>query len=455
MTAPTRWTQTDELNLTADRTILRKLKERGEEPSAWLLAEYEELTARRKQAKPRRRKGEGGIYQRADGLWCTAVELPEGLDGKRRRKVICRKDKGAVITEMRKVQADLAKHGDLASSSTTVEKWMTHWLDDIAPRKIRPKTLAGYRTVVTGYIVPILGKKRLDKLTAQDIRKLHTTIQATPKDPELRGQTDLPPGTVMLSSTYALLAHNTLSAALKVALREGKILANPCEMVDRPRKRVTEQKALDVPEAVKLLSHLAKMLDGEDRQDKQDGALWATYLLTGARRGEILGLEADRVTDTLDLSWQLQRITDISKAPADWEYRHLRSTLYLTRPKSSAGWRIIPLVEPLRAILKAQIGRQKDGLIFTRNDLPWDPDGATEAWSAVLAEAGLPTDVVLHGARHTTVDLLYEAGVPEAVISEIVGHSSRAVTRGYRSRGNTKQLEAALNKVSALLAPKE
>ena len=449
-----KWTQEDERNFIADRTVLKKLQDRGEEPSQWLADEYAELMARRKEAKRRRPKGESAIYQRADGLWCTSVELPE-IDGKRRRKVVCRKDKGAVTTEMRKIRDDLAKHGNIATSSITVAKWMDHWMEDIAPQKIRPKTLAGYRTVVNGYIIPLLGKKRLDKLTAEDIRKLHTVMQNTPKDPELRDGRELPAGTVMLSSTYALLAHNALSAALKVALREGKITANPCEMVDRPRRRVTEQKALDVPEAVKLLSHLAKMLDGDDGQDKQDGALWATYLLTGARRGEILGLEADRVTETLDLSWQLQRITDISKAPADWEYRHLRSTLYLSRPKSSAGWRIIPLVEPLRAILKRQISDQRDGLIFTRNGLPWDPDGATKAWSAVLAEAGLPGDVVLHGSRHTTVDLLYEAGVPEAVISEIVGHSSRAVTRGYRSRGNTKQLEAALNKVSELLAAKE
>lgn len=449
----TKWTQEDERNLVADRTVLKKLKERGEEPSAWLVAEFEELTERRKASKPRRPKGESAIYQRADGLWCTSVELPD-IDGKRRRKVVCRKDKAAVVTEMRKIKAELEKHGDLASSSTTVAKWMAHWMDNIAPQKIRPKTLAGYRTVVNGYIIPTLGRTRLDKLTAQDIRKLHAAIQATPKDPELRGEKDLPPGTVMLSSTYALLAHNTLSAALKVALREGKITANPCDMVDRPSKRVTEQKALDVTEAIKLLQHLATKLDGDDEQSKQDAALWATYILTGARRGEILGLEADRVGDVLDLSWQLQRITDISKVPADWEYRPLGGTLYLTRPKSRAGWRIIPLVEPLRTTLRALIGKQKDGLIFTRKGKPWDPDAATKAWSAVLKEAGLPTDVVLHGSRHTTVDLLYEAGVPEAVISEIVGHSSRAVTRGYKSRGNTKQLEAAMTKMSELLAGK-
>ena len=389
-----------------------------------------------------RGKGEGSVYKRAsDGMWCVSVELPS-VDGRRRRKVIARKDKAAVMTELRKTQRELAKHGDLATSSTTVDKWMRHWLDDIAPLSIRPKTLAGYKTVVDGYIVPLLGKKRLEKLTAADVRHLHTVMQSTPKDAALRGKTDLPPDTVMLSSTYTLLAHNALSAALKVALREGKITANPCDLVDRPRKRVTAQKALDVDQAIRLLQHLAT---------RKDGPLWATYLLTGARRGEILGLEADRVGDELDLSWQLQRITDISKAPADWEHRELGGTLYLTRPKSSAGWRVVPLVEPLRSILRLQIGDQQQGLVFTRNGRPWDPDRATKEWANVLAEAGLPDDVVLHGSRHTVVDLLYEAGVPEAIIQEIVGHSSRAVTRGYRSRGNSKQLKAAMNKMSGLL----
>lgn len=389
-----------------------------------------------------RGKGENAIYERADGMWCISIELPVGLDGKRRRKVVCRKDKKKALAERDKQKLLLSKNGDLVTSSVTVEKWMNHWMDDIAPLKIRPKTLAGYRTVVNGYIIPLLGKKRLEKLTPQDIRKLHKTMQATPKDPTLRGMRIIPAGTELLSSTYALLAHNALSAALKVALREGKIAVNPCDLVDRPHKRVMEQKALDVPQAVKLLQYLAT---------RKDGPLWATYILTGARRGEILGLEADRVTDHLDLSWQLQRITDITKAPADWEYRELGGTLYLTRPKSKAGWRIIPLVEPLRSILKLQIGNQKDGLVFTRNDRPWDPDRATKEWNALLVEAGLPTDVVLHGTRHTTVDLLYEAGVPEAVISEIVGHSSRAVTRGYKSRGNSKQLADAMGKMSELL----
>jgi len=438
---PERWTAEDERNLVADRLVLKKLEARGEEPSQWLLDEFNDLTRRKKLAKQRRPKGEGGVYQRADGMWCASLELPS-TDGKRRRKVIARRDKGAVVAELRAAKKELEKHGNIATNSITVGKWMAHWLDDIAPQKIRPKTLAGYRTVVDGYIIPLLGKKRLDKLTAEDVRTLHKVMQNTPKDPKLRGQKNLPEGTVMLSSTYALLAHNSLSTALKVAHREGKIPVNVCELVDRPRARVTRQKALTLEEAVRLLQHLAT---------RADGPLWATYLLTGARRGEILGLEAERVTDELDLSWQLQRITDISKVPADWEYRELGGTLYLTRPKSNAGWRVIPLVEPLKSILKLQMGDQREGLVFTRNDKPWDPDRATKEWNKLLAEAGLPTDVVLHGARHTFIDLLFDAGVHEAITQEIAGHSKVAMTRKYRSKGNSPQLTSAMSSLSRLL----
>jgi len=443
MPAP-KWTAEDERNYTADRTVLKKLADRGEEPSQWLADEYKELSERRKQAKRRRPKGEGAVYQRGDGMWCVSVELPEGLDGKRRRKVICRKDKGKVIEELRAAKKELEKLGNLETSGVRLDKWAEHWLDRIAPKEIKPRTLAGYKTVISGYVLPVLGRKTLGKISAQDVRRLHDVMAATPKDPKLRDGRELDEGTVMLSSTYVLLAHNALSVMLGAAMNEGKISANPCDMVSRPRKRKLEQQALTLDQSIQLLAHLAT---------REDRALWATYLLTGSRRGEIIGLERDRVTDVLDLSWQTQRITDITKAPDDFEYRQIKSTLYLTRPKSSSGWRIIPLVDPLKSILELHLQTAPDGLIFREDGRPWDPDRVTKAWKQLMRDAGLPEDVVLHGARHTTVDLLYAAGVPEDIIQAIVGHSTRAMTRSYRTRTDAGRLRAGMEALSALLRP--
>lgn len=390
-----------------------------------------------------RGKGEGSIYKRAsDGLWCVRIELPPGPGGKRRQKVVCRKVKAEAQAEMDKLKADLRKLGNLPTSSLTLEKWLRRWIDDIAPGEIRPKSYASYKSTVDGWLIPLLGRHKIDTLSADHVREMFKAIQSTPKSQKLRGEKDIPEGTVMVGPDTAIKAHAVLSSALKTAMREGKATRNVCEMVDPPRKAKVEQGALNVEQAIELMAHLA---------GREDGALWATYLLTGARRGEILGLEADRVTDTLDLSWQLLRITDMSKAPADYEHRHLTGTLYLTRPKSSSGWRIIPLVEPLRSILALHMQGRGDGLVFTRNGNPWDPDAATDAWANLLIEAGLPSNVVLHGARHTAVELLDAAGVDWDTIKDIVGHSTKKMSQAYRSKPDLKRLGGALEQMSKML----
>lgn len=47
-------------------------------------------------ARKRRGRREGGIYQRADGLWVASVSLGYSPTGKRRRKVVYGKTKAEV-----------------------------------------------------------------------------------------------------------------------------------------------------------------------------------------------------------------------------------------------------------------------------------------------------------------------------------------------------------------------
>ncbi len=54
-----------------------------------------------------------------------------------------------------------------------------------------------------------------------------------------------------------------------------------------------------------------------------------------------------------------------------------------------------------------------------RNDL--------RRWKALLRTAGA-RDVRLHDARHTTITLLAQAGVPRGIIATIVGHDDPAFT---------------------------
>lgn len=400
-----------------------------------------------------RGKGEGALFKDGRGLWTVAIELPPAANGDRRRKVIRSKDKAVALKKLQAVmKARDEAGGDLRTGDVSLEVWMTEWFENIAMPRIRPKTASTYRSLINREIIPTLGTRKLGKLTPADVRKLHASIAA-------KG----------LSTTTALQAHRILASALTAAHREGRVTRNVATLTDAPRKAVPKLEALSVAEAIKVL---------EVASTDPLGSLWAAVLLTGARQGELLGLEVDRVTDEIDLSWQLQRITwqhgckadecgrkrgsdcpqRTISAPANFQARPIVGGLWWTRPKSKAGWRIIPLVDPLKAIIEQRIAvaalrPNPHGLVWTMPDgSPIDPRQEALMWDDLLKRAGV-TDVRLHDGRHTTVDLLLEAGVPIDIIMEIVGHSSRAMTMNYKKRGNRKRLTEAMTSLSALITP--
>lgn len=413
------------------------------------------------------RHAEGGKpYRNAKGLWVVSIELPNptGRPEDRRRKYVTSKNKTEVLRKRDTIREQLKRAGDIPTASMTVRDWNDYWLREIATKTRRPKTVQSYRSIITNHINPIIGGTRLDKLTPTQIRKVVSVMEEKQ------------------SSTYARNAHAVMSASFKDAERDGRLARNPVELVQAPRKAATNLTALTLDDALQLM--------GTFRDDNPDSYMWATFLLTGARRGEVLGLEWDRVhldtTPHIDLSWQLQRLQwrhgcgpERAKGkaalcghklaglcpkkklnlPADHEARHLTNGMYLTRPKSRAGYRIIPLVEPLYGILarwKTQAPDNPWGLLFTRHDgtgdlVPIDPDVVTKMWPAALKAAGIDKDVRVHGLRHTAVDFLYEAGVDEEVISMVVGHSNRAVTRGYKSKQRTDRAVEGMKRLSTLL----
>ena len=397
----------------------------------------------------KRAKGEGTIYKRvSDGYWCASVELPSP-DGKRRRKVITAKTEAAVRAKLTTTSRELLKHGDLPTNSTTLASWLDVWFQNIASKKNRPKTLSFYRTMVEQYIKPAIGRVPLAKLTPDHVRQLAAYIAE-------KG----------LSTTTAKGAHRTLSVALKYAEKEGRVTKNVAALTDAPRLAVNNLKALTAQQGMTVLL---------SAETDHYASLWAAVLLTGARQGELLGMELDRVTDVLDLSWQLQRVpwshgcgdtcsrkrgTDCPQRKSAFapgvEHRYITGGLWWMRPKTNAGFRIIPLVSPLKEIIERQLkyvdaNPNEYGLLWTTpTGQPIDPRDETANWDALLKRAGVP-DVRLHDGRHTTVDLLLAANVPIDMITEIVGHSSRITTEGYKSRGNLPRLTEAMKALSAQL----
>lgn len=405
------------------------------------------------------------FFRSRDQKWCATLTLPSAGGG-RRRKVISAASETEAHKKLAELRKELRTTGDLPTGRETVEQWMRVWYDSVAVKKIRPRTAATYRGYIDNHIIPTLGKVRLDRLTPAHVRRLHQAVEDAGR-----------------SSTTALQVHHILSSALKVAEREGRVARNAANLTDAPRKAPTRLKVLSTADGREVLRVTAG-----DRL----GSRWWTALLVGARQGEVLGLELDRVGDDIDLSWQLQRLrwehgckpacgrkrgTDCPErrviVPRGYDYRPLTGGLYLTRPKSNAGYRVIPVVAPLRAMIEQRVAEAEQepnphGLLWTADrkktsgggqqhmllpldGSPIDPAADNTAWHDVLERAGVPS-VRLHDARHTTASLLLEANVAPPIVQLILGHSTYVTSTAYMNVDRW-QLALALKSIGKIIAP--
>lgn len=132
--------------------------------------------------------------------------------------------------------------------------------------------------------------------------------------------------------------------------------------------------------------------------------------------------------------------------------------LHLVRPKSSAGWRVVPLVpwmvDALRTWRKIAPAN-KHGLVWPAADgRPRIPSADTAAWKVLQDEAGVRHEsgryYFGHEARHATATLLLEAGVETEVIKTILGHSSIVTSQGYM-HVNRQQAREAISRVAERL----
>lgn len=359
-----------------------------------------------------------------------------GSDGKRRRKTVTSRDYNTVVKKLRDLRKDVAAGHIPTTSNTSVEKWLDHWLETIQRPHVRPTTYRYYEGTIRLLINPHIGRKRIDRLTPEDVRKMHRANQEN-------------------STRNAQKAQQVLQRALKDAEAEGLIPRNPASAVRKPKHTPEEKGTLSLEVAAHILR------TAEASRDELTSR-WAVAFWTGARQGECLGLTWDHVdleAGEIELAWQLQLLgkehgcgdpvdnvypcgrvkpgfcpQGVLQKPPGFEARVCHKSLYWTRPKSKAGIRVVPLLPPVVDILKAHKARDRNNphnLVWHHTDgRPWSQTEDAKAWKDLLAKAKVE-HVGVHVIRHSTATILQAAGMDEMTRMALMGHSSAASQRGY------------------------
>src|SRR5438270_13946661 len=105
-------------------------------------------------ARRRRGRGEGAIFQRADGLWTASVSLGYDDSGKRKRRVLYGASKAEVQEKLRQVQTDAVSGHLPEAGALTVKQWLERWLENTARPHVQPKTHLRYEQLIRLRINP-------------------------------------------------------------------------------------------------------------------------------------------------------------------------------------------------------------------------------------------------------------------------------------------------------------
>jgi len=356
-------------------------------------------------ADERRPYGEGSVTRRTDGRFHVRVSV----DG----EVIHRyADTEAEAEKIRRHLVRRKRAGKLKPDPPRlrVDELLDKWLATKEPPEVEARSLVAYRRRLKLHVRPFLGRSYIADLTPLAVQDwLRALVKAK------------------LSTTTIAQARALLSEALEWAVDLELLDRNPARRIRTPRGKAPVVRTPPARDDARAFLAAAA--------DHRLSALWHLAAYLGLRRGELLGLTWAAV----DLDKKALRVeAQLIREDGEWT---------LPDPKSEAGNRTLPLVDPLPGLLarrrREQIeerlrapewGPDRDLVFTTPAGLPLEPATVRQAQRR-LAQAAELADISLHRYRHNVSTWLLEMGAPDRISRAFLGHATRDVSGRYQHVG--------------------
>jgi integrase len=254
----------------------------------------------------------------------------------------------------------------------------------------RPSSRAHIETMLRRHAYPTLGDRPLSSILPSD-------VQAWVK------------GLALAPATIGVV-HGIVSTIMKAAIRDRRIVANPCDGSKLPK---VERKQV-VPLTTEQVSALRDVLP------PQLQALVTLAAGTGMRQGECFGLTVDRVKFLERTAIVDRQLVTVQGHPPT-----------LGPTKTQASNRTIPLPQVVVDALAAHLAAfpaEPDGLMFKLSGKPITRSAFGHKWRTAVDTAGLPTGTGFHGLRHYYASLLIRHGESVKTVQARLGHASAVET---------------------------
>jgi integrase len=368
----------------------------------------------------RRANGEGSVYRLKDGRWRVSVSVR--VAGKLHRISRTRRKRADCVALLDELRGKIGQSNSVRAASGTLAAYLDGWLANTVQPHLAANTFDSYERAVRLHVKPRLGQAKLAKLSPLHVEEFKAAMKADAVGPRA-----------------AQAAFQALRAALSHAVYPLRILPmNPCDGLKPPQHAKKRMQPFEASEVRLIL---------EDSAGTRWHALYAVAFGCGLRIGELLGLEwqdIDYNTNTLTVHRQLLEKSGRMK---------------LGKPKTKSSVRKIPFPHSVNTALRKHRSLQRDKGLFdcpivfpTLNGKHLGRSNFQhDEWTLRLARCGLVYRP-FHNARHTFATLTLLDGVPVAVVSKSLGHSSPAITYGVYSHTLPSMDLAAANAMQRIFA---
>lgn len=390
------------------------------------------------------------------------------------------------LTAAVKAKSDHQQGRRVKPGKMTVEEFFDEWLDSLRD-SIKPSTLTNYTDYRDAYVVPIIGKKRLQKIDVPTLNALYRHLLTEgrrkvdnnsrmyafwksemaagrmPKPEEIadkcgvtihaarKAGTRFRAGREPVAKSPGLApktvknVHRMLHLAFSHAVAWRYLEYNPAEHASLPRESRKGKRQRGTTWTAEELAAWLKVAITD-----RDAGIWVLAATTGMRRSELAGIEREFVdldAGTLEIG-DTRVVVDGRADESDG--------------KTASGRRVISL-DPLtvfwlrrhmKVLEDEQDGFGDDyqdaGLLVCHPDgRPVHPDTITARFNRLVDRAGVRR-IRLHDVRHTYATMALDAGIDPKIVSDRIGHANMAYTLAIYTHPSTGKDRDAAGKVAGL-----
>ena len=369
-----------------------------------------------------------GEFQRPNGTYQYGW-----TDGNGKRHVIYAKTLDELREKESKISRDKVDGIKSESRFMSVNDMFEKWKE--LKRGLKDNTFSNYIYMYNTFVHDDFGSKRIANLKKSDVKRFYSILI------EDRG---LKPATLDC-------IHTVLHQVFEMAVDDDYIRSNPSNNVIREIKqahgiKMERRRALTLPEQKLFLSYLS-----QNNANSHWYPIFAFMLGTGLRAGEFCGLRWE------DIDFEKRVITvDHAVVMVRGVKGKTKDELHISCPKTEAGIRTIPIMEPVMEAFKDEfiygefrgfpsttidgytdfIFTNQAGNVYTCTRLDLELRNIVKAYNKredKIAEAENREPVYLpnfscHILRHTFCTRLCENDVNIKVIQTVMGHANIKIT---------------------------